>query len=142
MSWGPAAAWAGVLFFLSAIPGEDLPRTLFPGEDKVAHLGLYAVLGAALAWGRTRSRRGPAAPGGVSPSHALLLGAGFLYALADEGHQALVPGRHVSLADLGADAVGLLLGYWAWTRYEERRAGVPATSSTLRQPGPPGKRPE
>jgi VanZ family protein len=131
IAWGPAAAWAGVLFFLSAIPGEDLPPKFFPGEDKVAHVVLYAVFGAALAWGRSRLAAGAAAPGGGAPSPRLALGAGFLYALADEGHQALVPGRDVSAGDLGADAVGLLMVNWLGTRILGRRTAKGAASSTL-----------
>lgn len=119
-AWGPAAAWAGVLFFLSAIPGKDHPPLFFPGEDKVAHLALYAVLGAALAWGRHRST----AP---APRPWVLLGAGALYGLADEGHQALVPGRYVSLGDLAADTAGLALGYWLFTLFLRRLAAPAAT---------------
>lgn len=116
IAWGPAAAWAGVLFFLSAIPGTDRPPTFFPGEDKVAHLGLYAVLGCALAWGRSR---GAGPPSGAH--HALAMAAGLLYGVSDEWHQAFVPGRDVSLGDLAADAVGLALGYWLFTRFLGRR---------------------
>jgi VanZ family protein len=93
---------------LSSIPGKDHPPYLFHGEDKVAHLVLYAVLGVALAWGR--SRRHPSAP-----HPATLWGVGFLYGVSDELHQAFTPGRDVSLGDLAADAVGVALGYWIFT---------------------------
>ena len=121
IAWGPAAAWAGVLFFLSAIPGTDHPPSFFPGEDKVAHLGLYAVLGCALAWGRSRGAGPASGAEGAGLRLALPMAAGLLYGVSDEWHQAFVPGRDVSLGDLAADAVGLALGYWLFTRFMGRR---------------------
>jgi len=41
---------------------------------------------------------------------------GVLYGLTDEIHQYFVPGRTSSLADLGADALGILLGVWIFNR--------------------------
>ena len=117
-AWGPAAAWAGVLFFLSAIPGTNAPPLYFPGEDKVAHLALYAVFGAALAWGRVRS----AQEGSAWPVLAL----GLLYGASDEWHQAFVRGRDPALGDLLADTAGVLLGYWLFSLVLGRRA-VPAS---------------
>lgn len=72
-------------------------------NDKVAHLCLYLVLGASLAWGRRRSGRG---------SPWILLSLGLLYGALDEWHQGFVPGRTPSLGDLWADAVGLILGWF------------------------------
>ncbi len=124
IAWGPAAAWAGVLFFLSAIPGQPRPPFLFDGEDTVAHVGLYAVLGALLA-------RGAGRRAADQPRPFVLWAVGFLFGASDEWHQAFVPGRDVSLGDLAADAVGVALGYWLFTRFLGRRATrVPAPSST------------
>jgi len=131
IAWGPAAAWAGVLFFLSAFPGKDHPPYLFPQEDKVAHLALYCVLGATLAWGRHRRRRAREGRGGPPPSPVLLVGAGILYGVSDEAHQAFVPGRDVSLGDLAADAVGVALGYWLFTRLLGRWAAKASAATTL-----------
>jgi VanZ family protein len=76
---------------------------LFPAADKVAHVCLYAVLGAALAWGGRRTwKRSP---------HVLLLLLGSLYGASDEWHQSFVPGRDSSPWDWAADNVGVLLGY-------------------------------
>ena len=123
IAWGPAAAWAGVLFFLSAIPGQDLLPSVFPGEDKVAHVGLYAVLGALLARGAGRRAED-------APRPLVLWAVGFLFAASDEWHQAFVPGRHVSLGDLAADAVGIAVGYWLFTRFLGQRAGPAAAPSS------------
>lgn len=123
IAWGPAAAWAGVLFFLSAIPDHPRPPVFFGGEDKVAHLALYAVLGALLA-------RGAGRRAADSPRPLLLWAVGFLFAASDEWHQGFVPGRHVSAADLAADAVGIAVGYWLFTRFLGQRAGPAAAPSS------------
>lgn len=112
--WGPAAGWAAVLFLLSAVPGSDVGPTV-PHLDKVAHFGLYAVLGGTLGW--VRVRRMPRLP------HLLLLALGLLYALSDEFHQAFVPGRDPDALDLVADALGVLMGYGLFLRWWGRAQG-------------------
>lgn len=100
-TWGPAVAWAAVLFLLSALPAVGGFRV--PYGDKLAHLLLYAVLGATLAWGWSRA--------GGRISHLLLLVIGALYGMTDEWHQLYVPGRIPDPADWFADVTGLVLGY-------------------------------
>jgi VanZ family protein len=87
--------------------------SLIPISDKVAHLILYAVLGAALAWGRVS--------GQSRLPHLLFIGIGALYGLSDEWHQSFVPGRQPSAADLAADLVGVILGYTAVVMHLTRR---------------------
>jgi VanZ family protein len=105
IAWGPAVLWAAVLFLLSA--QSDPPGTSFfdwiPAGDKLAHFALYAVLGAALAYGR--------GSGGEVP-HAGLIAGGSLYGASDEWHQSFVPGREVSPLDWAADSCGVAAGYW------------------------------
>lgn len=107
MAWGPAAVWAAVLFFLSALP-EVPPAVGFQVNDKVLHLSFYGVLGSALAWGAHRSL--------ARVSHRIPIAAGILYGVTDEIHQMFVPGRTPSIADLAADAVGVVVGYAAFHR--------------------------
>ena len=93
-----AVAWAALLFGLSSLPAGATPSSplSFPGDDKVVHAVLYAVLGALLrvALGRT----GP----------AVVLAAA--YGATDEFHQSFVPGRDADLFDWFADVVGAVLG--------------------------------
>jgi VanZ family protein len=105
LRWGPPIAWMGVLFFASATPASDIPA--FGLWDfivkKGGHMLGYAVLGIlfrrALGWER--------------PVAAAWLPA-VMYALLDESHQMLVPGRHPSIVDaLGFDGVGAALGLFA-----------------------------
>lgn len=103
--YGPALAWAGLIFWLSH--QSRLPEA--PGGDKVAHLLAYAVMGGVFArplWFDTRRT-----PGHVFSSAALLA---VLYGLSDELHQSFVPGRDASVGDAVADAVGALLGAAMW----------------------------
>lgn len=108
IAWGPAAAWAVVLFLLSGGQGVG-GLDFLPQADKLVHLGLYAVLGGALAWGRGRS--------GAAFPHWLLVGAGIAYGATDELHQLLVPGRDASVFDFVADGAGVILGYFLLRRY-------------------------
>jgi len=103
-AWGPAAAWATVLFLLSAWPNPSLPGWVF-AYDKLAHAGLYGVLGLALGYGRHHD---------VShPPHLVLLALGGVYGATDEWHQALVVGRTPGWGDWIADMVGVSIGYVA-----------------------------
>jgi VanZ family protein len=115
LAWGPAVLWAAVLFLLSAQP--ELPGTGFfawvPAGDKLAHFGLYAILGALLARGRGWEGDVP---------HAALIGAGALYGASDEWHQSFVPGREVSALDWTADACGVAAGYFIALSFLRRRA--------------------
>ena len=110
ISWAPATLWAAVLFFLSSqrqLPGASS----LPINDKVAHFVAYAVLGAALAWGRHRTRRGARGPlAGALSSLPFLVVLGALFAASDEWHQSLVPGRDPSAWDFAADLVGIGVG--------------------------------
>jgi hypothetical protein len=110
--WLPVVAWTGLIFALSSVP--DLGTGL-GGWDlvlrKLAHAAEYAVLGALLLRAARR------------PSVAFALG--IAYAISDEIHQSLVPGRAGSPLDVALDAAGVAIGIAAW-RWAERR--LPATA--------------
>ena len=96
-TWGPAVAWAALIFALSSVP--DLGTGL-GGWDlllrKLAHAAEYAVL--ALLLVRATDNR------------AVALVATVLYAVSDEVHQTFVPGRHGSPVDVAIDSVGAVVG--------------------------------
>jgi VanZ family protein len=114
LPWLPAAAWAGVIFYLSSQPTVPAPE--IPNVDKVAHFGAYAVLGALLAFAVHRSR--------VSVLVAVALGV--LYGLSDEVHQMYVPGRSPDVLDWAADAAGVITACYLYTRWRSRRAAAAA----------------
>lgn len=105
--WLPVVIWAAVIFGFSSIPslGTDLGvwDTVL---RKLAHLGEYAVLGVLLA--RALRRTAP----------ALVLGS--LYAVTDELHQLLVPGRAGRPLDWAIDTAGVVAGALLWRRARHR----------------------
>jgi len=129
-AWLPSIAWMGVIFFMSALSGEasgaqsdlvvdlivsiygfltggaqpqpQMLETLSLLVRKAAHMSEYAVL--AILYRYALVKNGASRPG----AKALLLAA--LYACTDELHQAFVPGRGPSPADVMIDTIGASLG--------------------------------
>lgn len=108
--WLPVAAWAALIFALSAIPslGTGL-GTWDLVLRKLAHVGEYAILGALLL----------RALGGERVVAAFALAVA--YAVSDEVHQSFVAGRRGSAVDVAIDAVGVALGVAAWRRLGRER---------------------
>jgi VanZ family protein len=122
-TWAPVAAWAALIFLLSAQPDpESLSPVTFAWDDAVAHLLLYTVLGALL-W-RAFARR-PAAPPWRRPAGCATI-SGSLYGVFDEFHQSLVPRRTPDLADVLIDVVGVAIGVALAAALTRRRARRPA----------------
>jgi lipopolysaccharide/colanic/teichoic acid biosynthesis glycosyltransferase len=93
--------------------GESLPFFAIWTMRKLVHLCEYGALAVlARRWIRSLSPASPAAP------WLGALGLGAVYALADEMHQAFVPGRTMSFWDVGIDlaGAGLALGLTAGPR--------------------------
>jgi len=88
---------------LSAWPNPQFPSWLL-ANDKLAHAGLYAILGAALGHGRHYD------PARIP--HLLVLAFGGLYGATDEWHQAFVVGRTPGWGDWIADMTGVSIGYF------------------------------
>ena len=102
-----AIGWAGIIFYLSSQPGIDAPL-LFPGQDKLFHLIVFAMLGFFL-MGSMKANSGGYRI--IQVWFVILLVAA--YGVLDEFHQYFVPGRTVDIFDALADAAGGLLGAWA-----------------------------
>ncbi len=114
--WLPLFAWMVIIFYLSSRP--SLPGLPDPWMDlllkKGGHFCIYGVL--AYLWWRVLSR-------GRWRAWMPLVGAvvvTMLYAVSDEYHQSLVPGRQPRVVDVVIDASGaaIALGI-VWLR--ERR---------------------
>ena len=85
--------------------------------NKLAHATVFAVLTALLALALQGKPPHPGARWALRPSAALAMAALLAGAvgMADELHQATLPGRVAGLDDLLADAVGVCVGLWvAW----------------------------
>ncbi len=111
-----ALAWAGLLFWESspANPFPFLPRAILE-EDKLLHIGAYAVL-AAFVLGAVARRF---ASLGRAAAVAILVAA--VYGATDEFHQSFVPGRDADPWDWAADVVGSIAGTAAMALILRRR---------------------
>lgn len=104
--WILPILWVLVIFTLSSIPHDGLPRLDIPHADKVIHFFEFFFFGAFVARAHRASVPG-ALPARVTVMSLLLAGT---YAFFDECHQQFIPGRMVETADLIADLVGLGVG--------------------------------
>lgn len=95
--WVPAAAWAGVIFWFSALPGSSVPGRF----STLGHFAVYAVFGALLvfALGKHDAR---------AFLTAVLIAS--LYGISDEFHQSFVPARTPDAVDWGVDTAGAFVG--------------------------------
>ena len=122
--WLPVGLWCAIIFVQSAFATPDIgPR--WPHVDKVAHVGVYAVLSILFcrafntlpAW---RGRMWRLIVTGVVLTS--------LYGALDEWHQSFVAVRTADGMDLLADVIGGLLGaclYVGVGRYRRRQVTLP-----------------
>jgi len=101
--WGPAVVQMALIFMASSVPGDQVPGTI---SDKLAHLLVYAVLGACfmlpLAGGRLVEMTATKGVGAVLLALA--------YGISDEIHQSFTPGRSPDVMDVVADTIGAGIG--------------------------------
>ncbi len=96
--------WGLTIWVLSSLPSDSLDPPSIIGFDKIAHFGVYLILGL-LTNRAVKGRKLSKAV--VILIYALLL----LNAAIDEYHQNFIPGRSVSVWDLAANSTGLLTGF-------------------------------
>ncbi len=105
--WLAVVLWMGGMFALSAIPSLASPLT--PSYDfvlrKLAHLVEYTVLTILV----FRAFRLHVDHNTLAFLLAALVACG--YAVSDEWHQTVVPGREGSFRDVGIDALGVAGAY-------------------------------
>jgi len=111
----PPVIWAGFIFALSSIPGDQLPTPWAWTPDKLIHTIIFGVLAYLtlrfFIHAGTRQNK----------SIAWVLTAGIicsvLYAASDELHQLVVPNRSCELGDFVADTVGIMaVGIYYYVR--------------------------
>lgn len=111
--WLPALVWAAAVWFVGGIPDvTGVPD--IRGLDKLAHFGLYGILGFLLGYGWARSGTGSRWLAAAAIALALLMGA------ADERRQSRLSGRSEERLDWVADAAGAVSGFafagWLYRR--------------------------
>lgn len=122
--WAPVAAWCALIFGFSSVP--DLKSGLdydYPLR-KLAHMAEYGIL-----WFLTRrALDGTFLQGRAKPGPVFAAVFAVLYAMSDEWHQSLVPGRAGRWSDVLIDAAGVALA-WAAAAILARR-GLDKDGST------------
>jgi VanZ family protein len=116
-AYAPAVIWAVVIFGASSVPSDAIPHSIIFSQDKLIHLGVYAILGFLLYRGiRHRNTLAWTAAGWLT------FGIGVVYGASDELHQHFVPGRSMDIFDLIADAIGVALAVGCARYLEHRRS--------------------
>ncbi|MBC8249266.1 MAG: VanZ family protein [Anaerolineales bacterium] len=108
--WGPVFIWMAGIFYFSSRPD---PLAFLPSSRRgidignLAHIGEYAGLTALLH--RALREQGSGGDFSPTPPHLCTLALiSLAYAVLDELHQELVPGRDFELADIGHDLAGII----------------------------------
>lgn len=101
----PVLAFCIFIFWQSSFPSLN-SQPLFPHDDKLMHLGAYALL--AFLAARNLKQEKPFFSQTKLSVLTILFAA--LYGLSDEFHQAFVPSRVASGWDFAADVLGSILG--------------------------------
>lgn len=105
--WGPAIAWAALIFVLSAQPGLKISTdaSVDGPARHVAHGFVYTVLVVLIVHGLGQLGRPLTLRTAII---AAVLGVG--YGITDELHQTFVPDRTGQAIDVGYDAIGVAIG--------------------------------
>ncbi len=101
--WAPVCVWAGVIFYLSNLPADDLPSWEIPYLDKGVHAVEFGILAFLFLRGAVATFLGQT----MRFQCLLTVMAVFFYALLDEYHQSFVLGRVTDVYDLVADSIGI-----------------------------------
>jgi VanZ family protein len=142
-AWFPVALWAGVIFYFSTEAGSFsntagllgvVVSLLFPDFTaahlaaghllvrKIGHWCEYFIL-SLLA---LRALRTGSPPGRERTQSWIALALVVIYAISDELHQSVVPGRTASLGDVAIDAFGGACGV-LWRKLSRRRSSAAQT---------------
>ncbi|NLK49424.1 MAG: VanZ family protein [Candidatus Cloacimonetes bacterium] len=107
--------WWVAIWVVSSLPADELPTVDEVGVDKLAHVGVYFILGILLdTWLRRK---------GLTLKQRLgVFALAVISAFADEYHQHFIPGRSVSIWDFVANASGLVLAWlWRFIRHDKSK---------------------
>ena len=115
--WGPVLVWMAGIFYFSSLPDPLGPLSRLELSDAIgslAHFAEYVGLAVLLYRAFTRGEQGERA---FLVSFFVLVA----YAVLDELHQMLVPGRRFEMADIGFDLAGGTVGFGLVRLRELRR---------------------
>ena len=102
--WIPVIISAILIFCLSSVPGDNIPR-LFSAQSLVFHIVEYAVFAFLI----NRALREYYSGWIYRRRFLWVFFLAFIYAVSDEFHQSFVPNRCMSLFDLAYDGLGIFI---------------------------------
>lgn len=105
----PVLLWAGFIFWVSSLPGYDIPP-LFPYQDVIFHIVVYAILGVLII--RALRTYCPKLHNFRYIYFTFLVC--LIYAIGDEFHQSFIPYREATIVDVWFDSLGSGIGIWFW----------------------------
>ena len=103
--WLPVVFYASLIFFVSSIPGQTLPKSLIL-PNNLLHILEYLPFGFLMCRALKNTRAGLSCKRIIIFSVLLVV----IYAISDEFHQMFVPGRYACLGDLFCDGIGAIIG--------------------------------
>ena len=98
-------AYAVMIFIVSSIPGDSLPKYDTLGMDKLLHFCVYFGFGILLF-----KTNGEQSKISIKTIFFLTLLIGLIYGISDEIHQLFVTNRNASVYDVIADFIGIFIG--------------------------------
>jgi VanZ family protein len=102
--WLPVIIYAILIFYISSIPGTEIPK-FFKGQEAIFHILEYAFF--ALLINRALKEYFPTKTRIMRLS--VVFGLAIIYAISDEVHQSFIPYRLVSIGDITFDGIGIFL---------------------------------
>jgi len=105
--WLPVIIYAVLIFFVSSVPGEDIP-VLFSSQDIIFHIIEYALFAVLL----SRALKASYTRNIYRQRFFWVFFLTFVYAITDEFHQSFIANRNASIYDVLIDGVGGFIGGW------------------------------
>lgn len=109
----PSLIWAIIIYNLSTTAPENLPKFDLFSIDKIGHLCFYAALVFLLLYPSTKIT----IPFPFYPLLAIIIAGA--YGIALEWVQAYLPNRSYDYADMIANFVGCIVGYFSFTLFKK-----------------------
>ncbi|HEU4995909.1 MAG TPA: VanZ family protein [Gemmatimonadaceae bacterium] len=118
--WLPPLLWAGVILFVTSVPGNMLPQEVSP-YDKLVHLTIYGLFAVLLTRDLSQVTT-------VWRAALFALTIAVAFGAADEWHQQFIPRRDADVTDWVADSTGAALGASLFVLFSWfRRSKTPIT---------------
>ncbi|WP_208506629.1 VanZ family protein [Roseivirga sp. E12] len=117
----PAIIWALVLAVLMLLPQESFPESKLLSYDKLAHLGVFAILSGLLLFGALKTK-----VLGKTKTSLLVrsLTISIVYSAGLEFLQQFSPGRSTDIYDLVANVAGAIFGVLVFYIFNKNKFAI------------------